>query len=439
MMTPSLAICPWWKHPIFWIMCVALMLRVGSAIANHHEMRWQNDARMSVPAVRLLEGKGLSLEDDAGPTAYRPPLYILWLSGMYALFGHYAEFGPSLIQALASTASVFLLYLLTQRLFKREDVALASAALLTIHPYVVYHDAALYHTWLSTMLLLGALFFLIDGYERRAAKPLIAAGALFGLCILTTSVIVPFLGLLILAGIFLWRIPLQQRFTLVASLVLGLAITWGPWMIRNAFVFHAFVPLTTESGVTLWMGNNPESATRLPLRTHESSPVPQGTRFNLPSYYTGCVPEGWCEGGITEQEENRELTMMATNWIKQHPKDFATLTLWRMKGIWSPFLTPAKTIGSHPFISTLITYGYLLWNLLLAALILLGIHAAWREKKQFYVIASMLLALTATGSYALFLYYTKYRIPFEMLLLPLAGLGFVACMRLIKTKIMTAS
>jgi len=421
-----------WKNPIVWVFLLGLVLRLGSLAVNYEKMYWENDWRMSVPAVRMLEGKGLSLTDETGPSAYRPPLYILWLAGAYAIFGPFSEFGPSLLQILVSSLNVLLVYLLAKEIWKQKDYAVASALLLAIHPYVVYHDAALYHTFLSTALLLAGSFYLVRGINAEKPKPLFASGIFFGLCILILSTIVPWLALVILAGLVLWKIPFKKRATLTAVFAAGIFLAWSPWIIRNAIVFNEFVPLTTEAGVTLWMGNNPNSAELLKTRGHEASPVPKGTAFNLPSAYLGCVPEGWCRGGITEVEENTNLRDMAMGWITTHPWDFTRLTVWRFAGIWSPFLTPAKDIFASPILNTLVTYEYMFWNLLLAALFVVGMRIGWKERRRVPLILLPLLALTATGGYALFLYYTKYRIPFETVLLAICGAGLAELFRRMK-------
>ncbi|MFH2231641.1 MAG: glycosyltransferase family 39 protein [Patescibacteria group bacterium] len=415
--------CPWYKKPIFWILLLGLILRLGSVAVNHPSMRWQNDSRMSIPAARMLEGKGFTLTDEAGPTAYRPPLYILWLTMAYAIYGKFSTLGPSLLQMIVSTGNIYLLYLLTKQIWKKESAANAAAILIAIHPYTVYHDAALYHTFLSTALLLGGLTFLFRGIQHKRAGPLFWSGLLFGLVVLIMSTVVPFIGLLILAGIFIWKIPWNSRAILIASFIVGMSLSWGPWVIRNAIVFHEFIPLTTEAGVTLWMGNNPNSEELLKTKEHEASPVPKGTAFNIPSNYSGCAQEDWCVGGISESQENRELKAMAMEWIKANPVKFVKLTIWRLAGIWSPFLTPAKSFSSHEILNWMVKYGYFGWNLLLAALFFIGAKLMRREKKERELIMLCILALSATASYALFLYFTKYRIPFEAVLLPISGIG----------------
>lgn len=423
MFTSFRRFCPSWvTRPIFLIILLGFVLRLGFMSVNYPNMRWQNDQRFAIPAIHLIEGKGLTLVEELGPTAYRPPLYIFWLAMSYSIFGAKSLLGPSFLQIVVSTANIFLLYLLTKQFWKRESYANVSALLLAIHPYVSYHDSALYHTFLSTALLLGALLFLLRGIERKRASILFASGLLFGACVLILSVIVPFLILLIISGLILWKIALKERIVLIAVFTAGLLLVWGPWIVRNAIAFNEFVPLTTESGVTLWMGNNPESQERLKNKTHEEAPVPKGTRFNAPEFYVACnVDEAMCESGITEAQESRELTALAMTWIKTNPDSFTKLTVWRFANIWSPLLTPAKTFFNSKPLSELIKYVYFAWNITLFALILFGTYRAWRINKKRETIIIWVLALSSTGAYALFLYFTKYRIPFESCLIVFAG------------------
>lgn len=413
-----------------YLVAVALLLRLGSVAINYDDMRWQNDQRVSIPAVRILEGKGMSLEDGAGFTAYRPPLYVLWLSGNYAVFGVHALVGPSAMQALVSTGNVVLLFLLARQLWKREDAALAAAAILAVHPYTVWHDAALYHTFLSTAFLLAALTLLLKAWDTRRARLFFASGLLFGLAVLVLGVIAPFVALLVLALAVALRKQWKSGAMLVGAFVLGLALTWGPWVIRNAVAYGEFVPLTTESGVTLWMGNNPESGWRMPQLLHEASPVPAGTRFNIPWFYEYCrEPVSACVGGISEAQETKELAALAMGWIRENPGEFIKLSAWRMGGIWSPFLTPTKNVLPHPTLNALLLWTYATWNTLLYALMLIGTWRAWQEGKKWQTATLLFLAISATGLYALFLYYTKYRIPFEAILLPLAGGGLTVVVK----------
>lgn len=436
MFSANPATCPWFKRPLVWVIFLGLILRLGSVALNYDEMRWQNDSRMSIPAARILEGKGLTLEDGAGPTAYRPPLYILWLVVMYAVFGTFALVGPSLVQALVSTLNIGLAYLLGREIWKREDAALAGALLLAIHPYTVWHDAALYHTFLSTAFLFGGLILLFKSRRESRLNLLVWSGICFGFCILITSVILPFLIILAIAALVACKMTVALRLKAIALFTAGLLLIWTPWIIRNAYAFNVFIPLTTDSGITMWQGNNPLAPDLLPQRRQEDAPPPPSVRLNRPADYGYCYSNpNACQSGVTEAEENKTLARASVGWITTHPLDFASLTSWRMMSIWSPFLTPAKSIFGHPVLDVLVKYGYPAWNVMIYSLVIIGSWIAWREGKRAEVLILLTLAITATGSYALFLFFTKYRIPFEAMLLPIAGGGLMWIVHRLQQKI----
>jgi 4-amino-4-deoxy-L-arabinose transferase-like glycosyltransferase len=404
-------------------MAVALVLRVLSVGLNNERMGWQNESLFAIPAMRLLEGKGLTLEDGRGPTAYRPPLYVFWLAGNYAIFGDRATFGPSLMQGLVSTLNVLLVYLLTRRLWRKEAPALIAAGLMAVHPYALWHDPAISYTFLATSVGLAAAYALVRLVETPKPRWAFFAGALLGLCVLLTATVAPAIALLFVAGIIGWRVPMRQRVVLLALVAAGIACTWGPWIVRNAIAFRAFVPLTTEAGLTLWYGNNPEASWRVPIKAHEDSPFPTGIRLAYPNRINDCVRREHCLDGATEVQENQTLARHAVAWITENPTAFATLTAWRLSRLWSPFLSPAKAVIGHPFIDAMISWGYAGWTLMLYASAAIGATALWRRGQKTITVALFTVIVVAPSLYALFLYFTRYRIPFEMILLAFSGGG----------------
>ncbi|MCF8710497.1 glycosyltransferase, partial [Rhizorhapis sp. SPR117] len=78
-----------------------------------------------------------------------------------------------------------------------------------------------------------------------------------------------------------------------------------PWWVRNWLVLGAFVPLTTSSGVGLWIGNNPGA-------TGNWMAPPASLR------------------GLPEIEYSRQAGAMARAWIAAHPVEFVRLTLTKL-------------------------------------------------------------------------------------------------------------
>ena len=112
------------------------------------------------------------------------------------------------------------------------------------------------------MLLLSLLWllYLAQDMERSPRLGLWAGfGLLAGFAGLTEPsvlVVVPFL--MVLAA---WRLAGSGQRWMAPGVAAGLmlAFTISPWMIRDALVFHRFIPMRDGLGLELWMGNNGRS------------------------------------------------------------------------------------------------------------------------------------------------------------------------------------
>jgi 4-amino-4-deoxy-L-arabinose transferase-like glycosyltransferase len=124
-------------------------------------------------------------------------------------------------------------------------------------PYGIYFAAA--WAW-STHLLMLSLLWLVYMAQKIEASSRLGLWAGFGLLagfagLIEPSilVVVPFLMLLAMirhmqAG--------KPWFASGLVAVLLLAATIAPWLIRDARLFHRFIPMRDSMGLELWMGNN---------------------------------------------------------------------------------------------------------------------------------------------------------------------------------------
>jgi hypothetical protein len=137
-------------------------------------------------------------------------------------------------------------------------VGLAALALAAVFLPLVLDGMSLISEPLFVVLELGAALAVLR--HRRRPETLhwaVAAGVLVGLASLTRSD-GPLLALPLLAGVWSRARP-WAAVALAAAAILVIA----PWTIRNAVVLHAFVPLSTETGVTL-LGTYNDAARTLP-------------------------------------------------------------------------------------------------------------------------------------------------------------------------------
>jgi hypothetical protein len=135
----------------------------------------------------------------------------------------------------------------------------AAAALAAAYPPLVWicsyvFSEALYSTMaLGSVVLLNLAIDRTEGNRLSAAAAAIAAGLVVGLAILVRPAM-----LLFLPVAALWLIA-HRRTPIAAALIVAAALVVAPWTLRNARVYHQFVLVASEGGVTFWTGNHPRA------------------------------------------------------------------------------------------------------------------------------------------------------------------------------------
>jgi len=249
------------------ITLVALVLRLAViSVPNFEDLMdadhihaWEqgNVAR----ALTAGHGFGSPFVSDQ-PSAIMPPVYPLIVAGFFKVFGVHTRQSILAIHAfdcLINSLACIPIFLLARRSFGKR-VAWWAAWGWALSPYGIYFSAA--WAWSTHLLLLCLcwLLYLAHDLERSPRLELWAGfGVLAGFAGLTEPsilAVVPFL--LALAA---WRLARRgERWLLpgvVASMTLAASIS--PWMIRNAVVFHRFIPMRDSMGLEMWMGNNGDS------------------------------------------------------------------------------------------------------------------------------------------------------------------------------------
>jgi 4-amino-4-deoxy-L-arabinose transferase-like glycosyltransferase len=211
-------------------------------------------------AEALVAGRGFGSPFDSNQTsAIMPPVYPLIVAGFFRVFGVHTARSIIAIHAfdcLINALACIPIFLMARRSFG-ERAALWAGWAWVFFPYGIYFSAA--WAWSTHLLLLSLcwLLYLAQDMEQSPQLGLWAGfGLLAGFAGLTEPsilVVIPFL--LALAA---WRLARAGKRWLAPGLVasLMLAATIAPWLIREAVVFHRFIPMRDSMGLERWMGNN---------------------------------------------------------------------------------------------------------------------------------------------------------------------------------------
>ncbi len=338
--------------------------------------------------------------------AIRTPGYPLALAAMRrlpgSLPGKVAVFG-----SLCGAVSVVLAGLLGARAFGQR-AGLVAGALLALWPAAVVHDPAMQDTACYTVLLLAlvvATWRLRDGATARLAPVLaLAVGAVAAAGVLVrVTLILPALALIAWCA---WSAaaPRARRLALAAIMLAALGAGLGPWLARNARVVGAPV-LTTDTGRSLWLGNNPETFSVYPERSIDRSEE---------RAWAALSPEDRAHVrslAADERAQDAWFRARAIRFMIEHP--IATVKGFARKAIatFSPWMSPA---GSPLKQAT----HALAW----APVLLLAIASLARERRRLGELAPLWMPIVLLAVHSgVFFGHSAYRAYADALAIALAA------------------
>ena len=281
---------------MFWTGLIARLLYLTVShsyrfrpLQDHFQFGWE----MGRIARALVTGYGYAdpFEGHTGPTAWTPPLYPLLMAAVFKLFGVYSAASGWTILALNSVfsaATAPAVYEIARRCYgPRADgrkVALWSGWLWALYPAAMQYavrwpwEMSLTCCFFTWALAVGLRLRGVGGPPQAEDRALWSVyGLLWGLAGLCNSSVLLFLPLQ--AVWILWPrrhdirrklLPALSR-SLLALTVFLLCLL--PWVLRNALVFHAFVPMRANFGAELFEAADPVNegfpvVATLPLARH---------------------------------------------------------------------------------------------------------------------------------------------------------------------------
>jgi hypothetical protein len=258
---------------------------------------------------------GIYSKDGETLTAYRAP-------GYPVVLGAVQYWGRSVAIRMTNFALLAATILAGSRFLARRGLPRAaslSALLTAVYPPFIYTAGTIYPQTLGGLLL--AWFFLLLPLERRLSPGRGAALGLVGVAVtLTIPTFLPAVGL----G-FLWILWHARERALGGLVLAGLVLVAGigAWGLRNQRALGEFVPLTTNSGRNLLLGNSPGTT------------ATSGVNVDLDEYDALADP-------LDEIGRDNLYREAALEWIRENP--LAWLKLYVLKvlnhfNVWNTYAT----------------------------------------------------------------------------------------------------
>lgn len=309
----------WWDRHARAITLVAVacavLLAGGYALAVGETLRFQDEREYVALARSLASGQGYVLTEYSVAVrppglAYRPP-GLPFLLAPVSLLTDGDVVAMRFVGVAALGISVWLAFLLGSRVHSPAAGALAAVGVAG-YPLFVFTAATLYPQIPAMALLLGFLesAFRAAHDRTRRGRWVVTAGLAGGLLALTLPVFALAVPLTVVWLAWSHRRALGRaaRYRALAGVLLLAVALACAWTVRNAVVLGAFVPVSTNGGVNLLLGNSE----RVTART--------GSAGDIGPYYAAVL-----DGGLDEVEADRFYTRGAWEWISGHPGDAARL------------------------------------------------------------------------------------------------------------------
>jgi len=276
-----------WAHirtSLFWIVTIALFLRVAWIIIGHTYRFKSTDNNfgfgweMGRIGASLASGQGFSnpFGPPTGPTAWEPPLYPYLIARVFQMFGIYSKASAFVLLAINSVFSALTcipIFLIAKRIFS-EKVAAGSAWAWALLPNVMFWcTRAVWETSLAALLLATIFWLALALEDRDGWLPWLQFGLLWSITALSSTSLLSFLPA---AGLWAWVRRAKRGKHSFAGVVLASAVFIAgitPWIVRNYETFGKFIFIRDNFGAELRLGNGPGADGTFMLYLHPTQDV----------------------------------------------------------------------------------------------------------------------------------------------------------------------
>jgi 4-amino-4-deoxy-L-arabinose transferase-like glycosyltransferase len=308
------------------VLGLALLLRVFGAwyAFAHFPHGWffQRGTEMGLMGASIVNGHGLAspFGGDTGPTAMFAPVYPMVVAAVFRIFGiasNASAVALIAINVVAELTTIWLMMRIASRFFE-PGAALTAGLIWTLAPPLWFLPTIFWDTSITLCLLTGLITFALRVQAKPTAWTWAGLGAYCGfVSLFNPALILTVAGVVGLSILMLGRSH-SMSWKHVAFAACTFLLIFSAWPVRNARVFHAFVPLRTAVGLDVWMGNHDGATGYL---DEELFPT-----FN-PAELAAYKREG-------EIAYTRGKMHVAEGWMRAHPREFAALTARRFARFW---------------------------------------------------------------------------------------------------------
>lgn len=302
-----------------------------------------------------------------------------------------SNYGVIFADIILSSTTVYIIYLISKKIFNDENVGKISALIYALYPFSIFYSlSSLNETLYVFLLFLSILNFYNDKY-------------LYGIISIIISIYVKsisiFIGPVILIAflIFYNHNSLRNICRFLALYLFILIIFMSPWWIHNFKKYNDFVPTNLAYGYHLYSGNNEINKTGGGIGGKDVD-----HQLILDSFQHDYF------------KADKVFKAKAYNFIKNNPKEFVDITFKKFVKFWKFYPSANEYSGLKYKIISTISYGFVF----ILTLFFITFYSRKFLKKIFPLIVTIFFF---TFVYSLTIVSLRYRFPIEPILIILSS------------------
>ncbi len=348
---------------LFFLICIFSIFKYMNTTLLGNLSKPDNDDVKFIRSAWILEETGKYVYHiTSKSTVFMMPGLSFTLAFFVKIFGRFGGITAyRVLQAVAQTASLYLVFLIGRKVFNSKVGAAA----------VVINSLCIADYWVTNLILTEGMFkfftlclvyFSIYAIEEKKTKYYVFGGISLGLATLFRPAIATFPVIILI----MWIIKKYKFKEMVkyAAIVAGIfCLILSPWWIRNYYVFDRFIPLTLASGNPMLQGTY--------INYDQSTKATDGLNYNKYPY-----PSKPSEIGNNKTETELSKYRLE-NLAPKHPlKYLYWYTIGKAKyQIDTPFFWREEFLGVHSKTASI-------WHDIILVLGLLGAVSFYFNKER---------------------------------------------------------
>ncbi len=358
---------------------------------------------------------------------FRAPLYPYFLAFLAAVTGS-SIFWSKLLQTLLCVGTIFFTYRLANHLFSR-TVAIVAGLIYAVYGTLIFYETMFLIPVLFLFFVVWGMYRFVVYFDSKVTVTWLLTGAIFGLAAIARPNV-----LLVIPFLILWKLirsdrgtALGRRLIMPVIMLCGALAVVAPVTIRNLIVTGDFVLISSQGGINLYLGNNP-NADGLTMLMPEVD-LDESVSWRQFGVQTKAAAEQETGRSMTDAELSAFWTSRAVDFIAANPSHFLEL-VWKKCVYLVNGFENSDNVDIYyqrtksALFSALVWYKLIYFPFgLLLPLFLLG---AYLYRRNWIKLAPLYIFLIAyTPSIVLFLVTARHRLSLLPFLMILAAAGIV--------------